>query len=340
LIEATGPGAGASGNVAALVMPRLDAGSGPIGALYAQALARGADLYDRTPDAVIARGAVQTEVEPKDAGRFDRIARSDLFESSAVERLTLSAVSTHLDETTAAGGLDFRDARIVEPAMVLGDWLRAADFVIANVSAVEPVGDAWRMVDGEGGEIARADIVCLACGLDAARLAPGPPLAALRGQVSMAVTTPPAAVIGAGYTIPTRQGLLFGATHDRDDPSDEVRPEDHRRNLDLLATVLPGLAARLEPADLTGRASLRAVTPDFLPLAGPLAAPGVFVLSGLGSRGFCAAPLLAEHVAALALGAPSPLPAPLAEIVHPGRFAARRNRRLVRSAKVQVAAPR
>ena len=47
--------------------------------------------------------------------------------------------------------------------------------------------------------------------------------------------------------------------------------------------------------------------------------------------------MLGEHVAALALGAPSPLPAGLEEIVHPGRFAVRRNRRLARSAKVQVA---
>jgi len=339
LVEAVAPGAGASGNDAALVMPRLDAGSGPIGALYAQALARAADLYDQASDAVIAHGAVQTEVEPKDAGRFDRIAQSELFEIGAVERLAPASVSERLGETIAMGGLGFRDARVVEPAMALGDWLRAADCIVAQVAAIEPVGDAWRLVDGEGGEIARADIVCLACGLEAARLAPDLPLAALRGQVSMAVAAEPVAVIGGGYAIPTRRGLLFGATHDRNDASAEVRPEDHRRNLDLLATVLPALAGQLNPADLTGRASLRAVTPDFLPLAGPLAAPGLFVLSGLGSRGFCAAPLLAEQVAALALGAPSPLPAPLAEIVHPGRFAARRNRRLMRSAKVQVAAP-
>jgi tRNA 5-methylaminomethyl-2-thiouridine biosynthesis bifunctional protein len=228
---------------------------------------------------------------------------------------------------------------VVEPAAALGDWLRAADCIVAQVAAIELVGDAWRLVDGEGGEIARADIVCLACGLEAARLAPDQPLAALRGQVSMAAAAEPVAAIGGGYAIPTRQGLLFGATHDRDDVGVEVRSEDHRRNLELLATVLPVLAARLDRADLTGRASLRAVTPDFLPQAGPLATAGLFVLSGLGSRGFCAAPLLAEHVAAQVLGAPSPLPAALAEIVHPGRFAARRNRRLMRSAKVQVTAP-
>ena len=58
---------------------------------------------------------------------------------------------------------------------------------------------------------------------------------------------------------------------------------------------MPALAARLAGAPLSSRASIRAATPDRLPLAGavPGAGPGLFVLGGLGSRGFCAAPLLA-----------------------------------------------
>ena len=335
LIEATALGAGASGNAAALAMPRLDAGDGPIGALYAQALARAADLYDQTSGAVIARGADQIEVGTKDPSRFNRIARSEHFESGAVERLAAARVA----DSGAAGGLSFRDARVVEPAAVLEAWVDGADLTIGAVAVIEPDAGGWRLIDAEGGEIARADLVCLACGLDAARLAAGVPLTALRGQVSLAGVASRPAVIGAGYAIPTRQGLLFGATHDRGDADDAVRREDHRRNLDLLATTLPGLAAQLNAADLGGRAGVRAVTPDFLPLAGPLEAPGLFILSGLGSRGFCAAPLLAEHVVALAVGAPSPLPWPLAEIVHPGRFALRRSRRLGRSAKVQVVDP-
>jgi tRNA 5-methylaminomethyl-2-thiouridine biosynthesis bifunctional protein len=70
------------------------------------------------------------------------------------------------------------------------------------------------------------------------------------------------------------------------------------------------------------------VTPDRLPLAGAAGGDGVHVLAGFGSRGFAHAPLLAEHVAALALGAPSPLPAALAELVDPARFARRAARRL------------
>ncbi|NEX95089.1 FAD-dependent cmnm(5)s(2)U34 oxidoreductase, partial [Caulobacter sp. 17J65-9] len=61
------------------------------------------------------------------------------------------------------------------------------------------------------------------------------------------------------------------------------------------------------------------VTPDRLPLCGAVG-EGLFVLGGLGSRGFAAAPLLAEHVAALACGAPSPLPADLAARLEASRF--------------------
>jgi tRNA 5-methylaminomethyl-2-thiouridine biosynthesis bifunctional protein len=60
------------------------------------------------------------------------------------------------------------------------------------------------------------------------------------------------------------------------------------------------------------------------------------VLGGLGARGFALAPLLAEHLAAFALGAPSPLPAPLARIVAPGRFAGRAQRRRMASGPAQV----
>jgi len=63
---------------------------------------------------------------------------------------------------------------------------------------------------------------------------------------------------------------------------------------------------------------VRATTRDRLPVAGILDA-GLFVLGGLGSRGFVAAPLLAEHVAALIADSPSPLPRALAQRVDPSR---------------------
>jgi tRNA 5-methylaminomethyl-2-thiouridine biosynthesis bifunctional protein len=57
-----------------------------------------------------------------------------------------------------------------------------------------------------------------------------------------------------------------------------------------------------------------------MPMAGAVPGlTGLFVLGGLGSRGFCTAPLLAEHVAALLVGQASPLPTDLAAAVDPAR---------------------
>ncbi len=320
-------------------MPRLDAGEGPIGALYAQALARSADTLAETPGAIIARGVRQLEVGPKDASRFDRIATSPLFESGAVERLAAKALSESLGEPVSLGGLFLRDACVIEPAVVLDGWLADVERVQASVCAIERAGAGWRLCDADGSEIAAAELVFVANGPGAAALVPGVPLAPLRGQVSFAAVDAPPPMIGASYAIPTREGVLVGATHDRGDASLEVRAQDHLRNLERLATSAPALARWLEAASLLGRASVRAVTPDFMPLAGEAEAEGLFILAGLGSRGFCTAPLLAEHLASLALGAPSPLPAALADIVRPERFAMRRKRRLARSGGVQARSP-
>jgi len=191
------------------------------------------------------------------------------------------------------------------------------------VRALERAGDAWRLI-GAGGEVlADADVVCLAAGLATRALAPGLPLSAVRGQAvwSDGVPAPPAAAFGA-YVIPTRGGVLFGATHDRGDEGADLRAADTDRCLADLAKVLPRLAERLAAAPLAARAAIRVATPDRLPIAGALGG-GRFVLAGLGGRGFTLAPLVAEHVAALASGAPSPLPADLARLLRPERFAER-----------------
>jgi tRNA 5-methylaminomethyl-2-thiouridine biosynthesis bifunctional protein len=49
----------------------------------------------------------------------------------------------------------------------------------------------------------------------------------------------------------------------------------------------------------------------------------VSVLTGLGSRGFTLAPLLAEHLIAILCGEPSPLPVDQADLLRPDRFGQR-----------------
>ncbi len=324
VFDAEGPGAGASGMPAALVTPRLDAGLGPIAQLHAQALARAVRLYDALPGAVIGRGVLQLEAGPRDAARFAKIAAADLFEPGALEPLTAAAASARLGEPAPAGLL-MSAARVIEPAAALGAWLPQVE--PHPIAAAQTAGAGWRLVGGAGQAIAEADIVCLAAGADLAALWPEAPIEPMRGQLSWAdaVAAPPSAAWGA-YVAPTRHGVMFGATHDRGAAAADWRAGDDARNLEALAARLPQLAARLAAGRIQGRAAVRATTPDRLPVAGALA-PGLFVLGGFGARGFALAPLLAEHVAAEALGAPSPLPAPLASIVDPARFAERARRR-------------
>jgi len=327
LFDAEARGAGASGNPAALVTPRLDAGLAEPAQLFAQAFRRAVALYDALPAAIVARGALQFALQPADAGRFGKIAASGLFEPGRLEMRAPSQTAARVGEP-APEALEFHDGLVIEPQVVLAAW--APQVRRAAVARIEPDGPGWRLLDAAGEVLAGVDGVIVAAGLASADLAPGLPLSAVRGQASWtALDDPPPAAAFGGYAIPTRDGVLFGATNDRGDAACDLRPDDHRRNLETLAAGLPGLAARLAGRPLEGRASIRVATPDYLPLAGP--APdgraGLFVLTGFSARGFTLAPLLAEHVAAQALGAPSPLPAPLAAFVDPARFARRLTRR-------------
>ena len=319
VFDAEGRGAGGSGNPAGLVTPRLDAGLGPPAQLFARAFARAVGLYEALPEAIVARGVLQLASADRDPARFGKIAASDLFEPGALTLLEPAEAADRLGEPAPAA-LDQRPALVVDPARILAAWAR--DVRPARVARIERADDGWRLMDPEGTEIVRAGAVILAAALDSRDLAPDVSLQPVRGQASWARgQSVGSAAAWGGYVLPTGEGVLFGATHDRDDAGRDLRPADHARNLETLARALPRLAARLSQGPLEGRASVRAVTPDRLPVAG--GADGRFLLTGFGSRGLSMAPLLAEHVAALALGAPSPLTAAQQALVAPDRFGRR-----------------
>jgi tRNA 5-methylaminomethyl-2-thiouridine biosynthesis bifunctional protein len=296
-------GVAASGNPAALVTPALDAGGGPRAALYAQAFARAAALYEAEPGAVIAREVLQLPASERDPARFATVCGQDLFEPETM--------------VVRQDALAMTRALVIEPAVVTAAW--TGQIVRRRVARLERQGIGWRLLDEAGDLILVADRVALAGGAAMGQLVPDLRLKPVRGQASWTTGETTVATAFGGYAVPTRDGVLFGATHDRDQTAVDVRPEDHARNLETLAKGLPDLARRLTGKTFDGRAALRATTPDRLPLAG-LRDDGLMVLAGLGSRGFCLAPLLAEHLVARALGHPSPLPRQLSHLAESRRF--------------------
>jgi len=272
---------------------------------------------------VLARGVLQLAATDRDPSRFARIAGSDLFPEGTLRFLDPAGASARLGEPSDRPGLDQPDALSLDPRQVLEAWCGVP--LAGRVQALERAEGGWQLTTAAGEtSVFRTVILAAGAGLD--RLWPEAPTLPVRGQASW-ISTPeqeaPRAAGWGGYLAPLAGGFLFGATFRRGETSTEVTEADHQANLEALARARPALAADLSGRALEGRARVRATTRDHLPLAGPVpGTPGLFVLGGLGSRGLTWAPLLGEHLAALAAGVPSPLPEDLAGLVAPGRYSA------------------
>ena len=253
---------------------------------------------------MIGQSVEQLAKAERDPARFAAVMAGDLFEEGAL--------------TPTAGGLMFQEGLWIRPGAVTEAWLEGCERVSGWATRLERVGDAWR-VWGEDGVLAEAELMFVAAGIGSGALT-GKAFTPVRGQASWAdgLTLDRARAWG-GYAIPMAKdehcAVLFGATHDRGRTDIEVSEDDHARNLKTLAEALPDLAGQAAILRLQGRASIRATTFDRMPVAGPMPEAGGYLLGGLGSRGVCTAPLLAEHLTALALDLPSPLPRGLQDLM-------------------------
>ena len=173
---------------------------------------------------------------------------------------------------------------------------------------------------------------------DAPRLALQP----IRGQTSWGLHGPGTAealpafpVNGHGSLIPAlplkgsagKFAWVTGASYERDNASTDIRAEDQRHNFSKLQTLLPASARQLQAQFDSERvhawAGVRCATPSRLPSLGPLAGmPGVWVCSGMGSRGLTFAALCGELLAARLHGEPLPLEQRQADALLP-QYAAR-----------------
>jgi tRNA 5-methylaminomethyl-2-thiouridine biosynthesis bifunctional protein len=219
----------------------------------------------------------------------------------------------------------------------------------------------WEVADGAG-PVATGAVLVVATAGDTVRFARTRhlPLKPIRGQITYLPETPGSRALRTvlcadRYVAPAFRGFhCMGATFGVGDGLADVRAADHLENLQRLGELCPalhaalGLAAR-DAEHLHGRAAVRFVTPDYLPLVGPVAdhaafqdryallardatrrfdaaapwLPGLLVTAAHGSRGLVSAPLSGEILAAHALGEPMPVPGSVVRALMPSRFAAR-----------------
>jgi tRNA 5-methylaminomethyl-2-thiouridine biosynthesis bifunctional protein len=334
IFERAAIGAGASGNPAGLVMPRLDLGETPTARFFLEAYLY-TDRLLRGLDGVFNPCGVRLAAEDDEGrGRLARIAAANLLPPD-MARLESDA-------------LFLPRAGVVDPPRLLAMLVDGARIVTAPAERI--VRDKGGIRIHAGGALhGPFQATVLANGADALRFveARGLPLSTVAGQIDFFpdAPTPKGAIAFGPYAAPAPTGgLVIGATYDQFAPA-IASVNATRRNIAAVARQAPDLAARLDPEQSRPRASLRCQTPDRLPVAGALpdlgfyageydglrtglrrdyprgeGVPGVYVLSGLGSRGLVTAPLLAEVIVADIAGAPSPVSADIAEALHPARF--------------------
>jgi tRNA 5-methylaminomethyl-2-thiouridine biosynthesis bifunctional protein len=213
------------------------------------------------------------------------------------------------------------------------------------VDRIDANGGVWTTYGASGARIASAPDLVLASAQDLLRLPQTAhlPLFRFRGQVSHvpAADAPLRAVVcKEGYVSPAWRGVhCVGASFHRGGEA-AIRDADHRANLDRLQSMLPGYLAATDVATLGGRVGFRPVSPDKLPMVGPMyrpdAAPqgrdlsaverwrGLSVATGYGARGLVWSVLMADLLASQITGEPLPVESELAATVDPARFLLRR----------------
>jgi tRNA 5-methylaminomethyl-2-thiouridine biosynthesis bifunctional protein len=226
----------------------------------------------------------------------------------------------------------------------MAGWINPPSLCAANLAGIatrfnvdivrmERHDSLWQLFDANGELVAEAPQVVLANGIDTPKLLPQAPIRAGRGFVSHLpeAVVPPFNIVATrnGYVTPAVDGIhCAGATLDADDLDTRPRLADHQENLLRLDAILPGYAAGIDPNTLSGRVGFRPMSPDRLPVVGPVSASdGLWILNGFGARGLVWASLCAEVLASQVAGDPLPVEVGLADALALSRFGDRLTRR-------------
>lgn len=347
----------ASGNQVGVLYPRLtgqDIALGRIaqsGFLHSHRLLRQLDL---PPHEYGECGLLQLAFDAREQQRCDAVAARRLPQE-LVQKLSC-------DEAGALAGIGLRHEAMFLPA---AGWVNPAAFcralaahpnirlaVSSHASSLLKQDSVWRVMNQEG-VAAEGSVVILAgaVGSSAFPQAAHLPLQPVRGQISLVPADDYSrqlrtVVCADGCISPAVGGLHgLGATFSAEDTSPDVRDSDHLENLTMLKKISDELHQHLAMQPMQGRVAFRAVTPDYLPMAGPImdaallaAKPprhsadpatlpwldGLYVNTGHGSKGLIYAPYCAEMLASAISHEPAPVDAKLMAALDPNRFVLRK----------------
>ncbi|MGO1461627.1 MAG: FAD-dependent 5-carboxymethylaminomethyl-2-thiouridine(34) oxidoreductase MnmC [Oleiphilaceae bacterium] len=292
-------------------------------------------------------GLIQLAWSDTEQSRQRRFIERNQYPEDVLRPVTQREAEALTGVSLKSGGLWFPGCGWLEPgklceSLAVHPGIRKV--FAYSVKQIEPSEDKWH-ISGTGSDRSdiHADQVVICAGHLTPQLIPGSGafrFKAIRGQVTHLpeplIDSPQAVICGARYLNPAHgtkgeQLAVIGATFDLHSDEPEPTTESHRENIRALSSMVPSIvsadtAAGDIPEQLAGRVGFRCTTHDYQPVAGPLCdvqgqeVKGLYLLTGMGSKGLTYAPLLAEFVADQVTGQPCALPTSLAKRLATGRM--------------------
>ncbi|WP_439107492.1 bifunctional tRNA (5-methylaminomethyl-2-thiouridine)(34)-methyltransferase MnmD/FAD-dependent 5-carboxymethylaminomethyl-2-thiouridine(34) oxidoreductase MnmC [Congregibacter sp.] len=359
---------GGSGNAQGVLFTRLSHERSILGEFSLLAFLFARELYrEMFEDGTLSEGVdgalsgcIQTDT-PRGDGSSLSSALQGL--EAVAEAVSIERVDTLLGASCGSAGLWQPGSGWLAPPAVCRALLAREHITLReNCGALSvsftPDGK-WEARDTAGVLHGAAPILVLATGPAARKLAQTRdlPLRVVRGQTTQIPTPVEQPLLTSfchrGYIAPAVNGEhCIGATFKPGDESREIRIAEHRDNLEALGRALPAWREHLDaldPTTLQGRAELRCVSPDYLPLAGGIPdepaftkrfqalqwdasqlisehgayQSGLYMSSAHGSRGLSYAAMSAELIAAQIFSEPIPVSRELQRALCPARFSIR-----------------
>lgn len=264
----------ASHNAAALVKPRLDLQDRPESRFFLGSYLYALNAYREW---AISAGVIHIPKSEAETQRFTKLAR----------QMPLPDEHFYFDEDENL--LTLKHALVLHPKLVLKDWLKDV-----TLSETLPQKNSPAILAAGYGLKALLEKKNINI-----------PLRFSRGQLTWADAELEKTVTYGGYALPLEDGILLGATHQRLNEANPfvLKDSDDAENLAKFENYTGLKAAR---TDRASRASVRVTTADTLPIMDKID-ENLWIFTGLGSRGFVFAPLLAEALVSKICGDPLPI---------------------------------
>lgn len=365
---------GGSGNPQGVVLPRISMGDNAERAFYDAAFLKALRELEclklQFPELDWQQGGVlqlgSTERIKKQIAQLKCAPdTSPVISAEIAQVMSAEAASEIAGITIDTEALYFPLAGWLDPVQLCQLLLKGAGESVrlknnCHVGSIEVVEGVWRLYDKKHALITQSDNVVIA-NASAASLYTQTSflhLRSARGQISVISSTANSqklscAICHDGYILPESNGThVIGASFIAGDDGAERRSEDDIENISRLQKALPDLFAG-ELSTINSRASVRATTPDRLPLVGPVAdevffsenyhdlhkgrpaekyvsaryLDGLYVNTGHGARGLTSAFLAAEVIASQLNDEPLAVSDSVWQALSPSRFTIRQYRK-------------